>query len=31
MDPSTGLPSVTVAKAYVESVTGSKSGAVIEP
>ena len=31
MDPSMGLPAAAVAKAYVESVTGSKSGAVIEP
>jgi NAD(P)-dependent dehydrogenase (short-subunit alcohol dehydrogenase family) len=31
MDPSMGLPAATVAKAYVESVTGSKNGAVIEP
>ena len=30
-DPSGGLPSATVAKAYVASVTGAQSGAVIEP
>jgi NAD(P)-dependent dehydrogenase (short-subunit alcohol dehydrogenase family) len=30
-DPSGGLPAETVAKAYVESVTGKKSGAVIVP
>jgi NAD(P)-dependent dehydrogenase (short-subunit alcohol dehydrogenase family) len=31
MDPSIGLPAATVAKSYVESVTGSATGAVIEP
>lgn len=31
MDPSIGLPPETVARAYVESVTGSQTGAVIEP
>jgi NAD(P)-dependent dehydrogenase (short-subunit alcohol dehydrogenase family) len=31
MDPSAGLPAARVALAYVESVTGSKTGAVIEP
>ncbi len=30
-DPSHGMPSAQVARAYAESVTGSKSGAVIEP
>ena len=30
-DPSGGLPSAKVAQAYVESVTGSRTGAVIEP
>ena len=31
MDPSIGLPAKTVAGAYVRSVTGSETGAVIEP
>jgi len=31
MDPSGGLPAAVVAKSYVESVTGKKSGATIEP
>jgi NAD(P)-dependent dehydrogenase (short-subunit alcohol dehydrogenase family) len=31
MDPKGGLPAATVAKAYVESVTGTANGAVIEP
>jgi len=31
MDESIGLPAATVARAYVRSVTGSESGAVIEP
>jgi NAD(P)-dependent dehydrogenase (short-subunit alcohol dehydrogenase family) len=31
MDPTPGLPAATVARAYVESVTGSRTGAVIEP
>lgn len=31
MDTSIGLPAETVARAYVESVTGAKTGAVIEP
>jgi NAD(P)-dependent dehydrogenase (short-subunit alcohol dehydrogenase family) len=31
MDPSIGLPATTVAKAYVESVTGNETGAVINP
>ena len=31
MDPSIGLPAATVAKSYVESVTGSATGVVIEP
>lgn len=31
MDTSIGLPAETVARAYVESVTGSQTGAVIEP
>ena len=30
-DPSTGLPAAAVARAYVESVTGSATGTVIEP
>jgi NAD(P)-dependent dehydrogenase (short-subunit alcohol dehydrogenase family) len=30
-DPSTGLPSAIVARAYVESVTGAQTGATIEP
>ena len=31
MDPSIGLPAATVAKAYVRSVAGTESGAVISP
>jgi NAD(P)-dependent dehydrogenase (short-subunit alcohol dehydrogenase family) len=31
MDPSHGLPAATVARAYVQSVTGRQTGAVIEP
>jgi NAD(P)-dependent dehydrogenase (short-subunit alcohol dehydrogenase family) len=31
MDTSIGLPAETVARAYVESVTGSQTGAVIDP
>jgi NAD(P)-dependent dehydrogenase (short-subunit alcohol dehydrogenase family) len=31
MDPSQGLPADVVARAYVRSVTGSETGAVIEP
>ncbi len=31
MDPSHGLPAVTVARAYVRSVTGNETGAVIQP
>ncbi|HJW14339.1 MAG TPA: short chain dehydrogenase [Thermoanaerobaculia bacterium] len=31
MDPTGGLPAATVARAYVESVTGPRTGAVIEP
>ena len=31
MDPSIGLPAATVAKAYVESVSGKQNGAVISP
>jgi len=31
MDPSIGLPAETVARAYVESVTGSQTGTVIDP
>jgi NAD(P)-dependent dehydrogenase (short-subunit alcohol dehydrogenase family) len=31
MDPAQGLPAAIVAKSYVQSVTGSESGAVIEP
>jgi NAD(P)-dependent dehydrogenase (short-subunit alcohol dehydrogenase family) len=31
LDTSDGLPAATVALAYVESVTGSQTGAVIEP
>jgi NAD(P)-dependent dehydrogenase (short-subunit alcohol dehydrogenase family) len=31
MDPSQGLPAATVARAYVQSVTGSQTGVVIEP
>jgi NAD(P)-dependent dehydrogenase (short-subunit alcohol dehydrogenase family) len=31
MDPSQGLPAATVARAYVLSVTGRQTGAVIEP
>jgi NAD(P)-dependent dehydrogenase (short-subunit alcohol dehydrogenase family) len=31
MDESHGLPSATVARAYAESVNGTKNGAVIEP
>jgi len=31
MDPAHGLPAATVARAYVESVVGSQTGAVIEP
>jgi NAD(P)-dependent dehydrogenase (short-subunit alcohol dehydrogenase family) len=31
MDPEPGLPAITVAKAYVESLTGTKTGEVIEP
>ena len=31
MDPSIGLPAATVARAYVRSVTGSESAAVISP
>jgi NAD(P)-dependent dehydrogenase (short-subunit alcohol dehydrogenase family) len=31
MDPSAGLTAKTVARAYVESVTGTQTGAVIEP
>ncbi|HTR05060.1 MAG TPA: SDR family oxidoreductase, partial [Thermoanaerobaculia bacterium] len=31
MDPSPGLAADVVARAYVESVTGSRTGAVIEP
>ena len=31
MDPSPGLPAAAVARAYVRSVTGSETGAVIEP
>jgi NAD(P)-dependent dehydrogenase (short-subunit alcohol dehydrogenase family) len=31
MDPSQGLPAATVARAYVQSVNGTQTGAVIEP
>jgi NAD(P)-dependent dehydrogenase (short-subunit alcohol dehydrogenase family) len=31
MDPASGLPAATVAQAYLESVTGAQTGAVIEP
>ncbi len=31
MDPSQGLPAATVARAYVRSVNGTETGAVIEP
>lgn len=31
MDPAVGLPAATVAKSYVESVTGTATGVVIEP
>lgn len=31
MDPAHGLPAATVARAYVQSVTGQQTGAVIEP
>ncbi len=31
MDPSQGLPAAVVARAYVRSVTGTQTGAVIEP
>ncbi len=31
MDPSIGLPAETVARAYVDSVTGSQTGTVIDP
>jgi len=31
MDPSQGLPAATVARAYVESVTGSQTGETLEP
>jgi NAD(P)-dependent dehydrogenase (short-subunit alcohol dehydrogenase family) len=31
MDPSQGLPAATVARAYVRSVNGTQTGAVIEP
>ncbi len=31
MDPSNGLPAVTVAKAYVRAAEGNENGAVIEP
>lgn len=31
MDPGQGLPAATVARAYVQSITGSQTGAVIEP
>ena len=31
MDPTNGLPSVTVAKAFVRAVEGNENGAVIEP
>jgi NAD(P)-dependent dehydrogenase (short-subunit alcohol dehydrogenase family) len=31
MDPARGMPAATVARAYVQSVNGSQTGAVIEP
>ncbi len=31
MDPSHGLPAATVARAYVQSITGNATGAVIDP